>query len=463
MDNIIEIFENLEANSSRNYKEELLYKNKNNDLLKLVFVITGDPYANFYIKKWKMPTPVEKNISEDNKVVHNFIEIILEKLSTRKVVGNEAKFLIEETFKNMDSKQQKWCSRILLRNLRVGVMETTVNKIWPNSISKFSVQLAESLDSHHEPGKGIIIKQNIDYPIRSEPKLDGLRCIAVKHNKEVKLFTRSGSLIETLPTIKAALENAEYDNFVFDGECLGKTWNDTASVMMSYKSTKDDKDMIYHVFDAMHFNDWKNQESSMPLIDRIALVANTLNKVNSDKILQVPGKTVHNENELLTFYAEALKNGHEGIMLKILESPYQFKRTNAVLKLKPVATTELVIVGHYEGNRGSKHEGLWGGFEAMSSNGVVTKVGGGFSDKIRAEVQVSGPDSFIGKVVECEYQPDPTTDDGFTSDGRLRFPVFCRFRDIRDVVDEKIKKIVKEIVSGSAEDSSKINLFYSKI
>jgi ATP-dependent DNA ligase len=123
-------------------------------------------------------------------------------------------------------------------------------------------------------------------------------------------------------------------------------------------------------------------------------------------------------------------------MVKKLGSPYIFKRSDSVMKLKPVSTYEGVIVGHYEGNRGSKREGLWGGFLVVMPNGVVTKVGGGYNDKIRAEISID-PDSWIGKIVEVEGQPDPLTPDGLTADGKVRFPVFCRIRDPRDV-DTKV-------------------------
>lgn len=44
---------------------------------------------------------------------------------------------------------------------------------------------------------------------------------------------------------------------------------------------------------------------------------------------------------------------------------------------------------------------------------------------------------YINRIVECEAQPDPLTSDGLTKDGKMRFPVFCRFRDASDV-DPKV-------------------------
>lgn len=436
MENVIDILESLESNNSRNFKEDLLQKHRTNSLLRDVFVATSDPYVNYYVNKFKLPTAQINSIVNDNKQIETFLSVLLPKLSSRQIVGNEAKSVVNATFQLMNQRQQKWCLRILLRNLRVGVMETTINKVWPGAIAKFSVQLAESLASTHESGKGIVITDTVIYPVRVEPKLDGLRCIAIKHAGVVTMFTRSGSPIETLPTIKSSLEAAPWDDFVLDGEAMGSSWNESASVVMSHKTAKDDSGIIYNVFDAMHFNDWRDQTNEMTLPERVELVRELVAGVGNTCIMQVKGKTVKNQAELMEFYSKTMESGYEGIMLKDLKSPYIFKRSNSVLKLKPVTTYEGVIVGHYEGNRGSKREGLWGGFQVLMPNGVITKCGGGFNDKIRAEITIN-PDVWIGRIVELEGQPDPMTSDGLTADGKVRFPVFVRERDARDV-DPKV-------------------------
>jgi DNA ligase-1 len=432
MESVIDILESLESDNSRLFKEEVLRNNADRKLLKQVFMAVGDPYINFYVNKFKAPKSLPSATTADDGVILAFLDLLNNELSTRKITGNAAKSAVESFFGGLDARQAKWCTRILLRNLRVGASESLVEKTWPGAISKFSVQLAESLESRHESGKGIVIAETIEYPVRVEPKLDGLRCIAIKRNGAVTMFTRSGSPIETLPTIKAALEAAPWDDFVLDGEAMGKDWNESASVVMSHKTSKDDSGMILNVFDAMVFDDWRDQANDSPLEDRIALVQELVAQVASEHVVQVGGITSADQDALLKAYGKAIENGFEGIMVKKLGSPYIFKRSDSVMKLKPVSTYEGVIVGHYEGNRGSKREGLWGGFLVVMPNGVITKVGGGYNDKVRAEISID-PDSWIGKIVEVEGQPDPLTPDGLTSDGKVRFPVFCRVRDPRDV------------------------------
>jgi len=442
MSSVIDILEILESDNSRLFKEEILETNRKNDLLRAVFKIVGDPYTNFYISKFKMPAPL--GIDKDDLVISNFLNVVLPPLMSRQLTGHDARDHVVDAFSKMDKRQQRWCQRLLLKNLRCGVSTSTVNKVWPGTIIGFSVQLAETLKTRHENGKGIVVEDHIDYPVRVEPKLDGLRCVAVKHEGEVTMYTRSGSVLETLPKIKSILQNSDWNEFVLDGEIMGADWNETASVAMSYKRGKDDSNMVFHVFDAIPFADWHDQETQLTLSDRTEVVEELVKKINNRSVTQVQGRLVNNIKELLDAYRQDTEAGYEGIMVKDLDSPYVFKRSDSVRKMKPVTTYEGVVVGHYQGNLGSKREGMWGGFEVVMPNGIVTRVGGGYTDAVRAEIDLD-PDSYVGRIVEVEGQPDPLTDDGLTRDGKVRFPVFVRFRDNRDV-DSKVLEAAKSYV-----------------
>jgi DNA ligase-1 len=290
----------------------------------------------------------------------------------------------------------------------------------------FAVALAESLTTEGVNGD-FRITDPIKYPVRVEAKLDGLRCIAVKHKGEVSMFTRSGTPIETLPQIKAAIESLPGDDFVFDGEAMASSWEDSASVMMSSKSKKDDSNMRYHIFDCLPFSEWQAQKSDTPYFFRLVNLATMLGLPEGSPFRLVKSKTCENETELRAFYSECLDEGYEGVMLKDTKAPYRWKRSDAILKLKPVATEEGVAVSWYEANKGTKREGFFGGFNVLTPNGVITKVGGGYSDCLKKKIHDDGPDSYIGKVIEVEHQPP------FTPDGKLRFPVFSRFRPAEDV------------------------------
>lgn len=425
---IYHILESLESDNSRLEKEFILRKHSTNLILKKIFESSYDPYVNYYVSKFKKPIAIEINESK----LEDFF-ILLEKLSMRSITGNSAKNEVIKLFAQMNKLEQKWCERILLKNLRCGVSDTTINKIWPNTIKSFSVSLAETLDAKTTDGEFEIIQGQISYPVFVEPKLDGLRLIAIKENGKVTLYTRNGSLINTLPSITKILEDAEnYDDIVLDGEIMGESWNESASVVMSHKHNKDDSNMIYNVFDIVFLENWRKQEFDLSFEDRRFNLESVVNNlIKSDKIKLVPSTLINNENELRNFYIKYLNENFEGVMLKDPNAKYVWKRSKAIMKLKPVSTHEGIVVDWIEGKRGTKREGMFGGFTVLFPNGVTTNVASGFNDKLKAEIQLEGPDSYIGTIVECEAQPP------FTDDGRLRFPIFVRIRNQKDV-DPKI-------------------------
>lgn len=427
MTTTLEILEELESNGSRNAKEEILERNVTNELLKAILVASLDPYVHYNVRKFKMPKAnVQLGEVREEGGLRAFVETVLPRLSSRQVTGNAAKKLVEDSLINMTPLAQKWAKRVLLQNLRAGIQSKTVNKTWPDLIKGFEVQLAKSLDTSHD-GNSVTINGTVNYPVRVEPKLDGLRCVAVKQNGEVTMFTRNGRLIETLPTIKAVLEACKFDNFVLDGEAMGEDWNESASVIGSKKTKKDDSTMFFNVFDSIPLDDWKVQNCSLTLAQRQVHASDIVNAANSKHVRAVPGYVANNEEELIAVYERCLDEGHEGVMVKDMNGLYTFKRTDSMLKMKPVATYEGTVVGHYLGRDGTRHQGKFGGFDILLPNGVITRVGGGFSDAERAGFQVAGYETFVGKIMEVEGQPP------LTKEGKVRFPVFTRWRDASDV------------------------------
>jgi DNA ligase-1 len=432
---VLDILDELEMTSGSNAKKDILQVARTNHLLRNVFIAALDPYTVYYVSKFKVPRAVTEGPDDDTATVAYLG--LLQKLAARELTGNAAKDAVASFFKDLDVRQQKWFKRILIHNLRCGVQASTVNKVWPDTINPFLVSLAGTLKSQFTKGVGIEILETVKYPVRVEPKLDGLRCVAIKQDGLVTFYTRNGTILETLPTIKAALEAANYDNVVLDGESMGAHWNESASVMMSSKSKKDDSNMFYNIFDAMPLEDWIARSTRLTYAKRCGMVSGIVQKVNDACVRQISHIMARNEAELKAFFAKCMDEGYEGVMLKTLDSYYEWDRGRNILKLKPVVTYEGVIVGHYEGRSGTKHEGKFGGFRVLLPNGIVTKVGGGFNDAMRALVQLETPDAWIGRIAECEAQPDPLTADGLTAEGKMRFPVYVRIRDESDV-DPKV-------------------------
>jgi DNA ligase-1 len=434
----INALEALESSAGSNAKKGILREEVNNALLQQVFQAALDPYVNYGVAKFKMPPALDASeiqVTQD-EILALFIEDVLPRLEARDLSGKAAVKAVENFMAGGTEVVQKWAKRILIKNLRCGVQAGTLDDIWPGLIRSFNVQLASSLNViANAKNDGIIIKDDIVYPVMVDPKLDGLRCLTVKENGTVTMYTRNGRIIETLPTIQKALEAAPFDNMVIDAEAMGADWNESSSVVGSTKSKKDDSNMVLSVFDAMTLAEWQARKTEMTFSGRTQLVDELVAKVNAKCVQKIPCKVVFTEDELISFYKECLDNEFEGIMIKNLHGLYNFdgKRDETVVKMKPETTYEGTIVGWYFGRDGTKNAGSFGGFNILLPNGVVTNCGGGLvAQKVeQAEIMSAGPGHYIGRIVEVEGQPP------LTKDGKIRFPRIKRYRNASDV-DPKV-------------------------
>lgn len=110
---------------------------------------------------------------------------------------------------------------------------------------------------------------------------------------------------------------------------------------------------------------------------------------------------------------EVVAGGGEGLVLHRADAPWLTGRTPALLKLKPLADAEAVVVGHLPGR--GKHAGRLGALQVCDEQGRRFALGTGFSDALR----VTPP--ALGSTVTYTYR-------GRTEAGLPRFASFLRVR-----------------------------------
>ncbi len=108
-----------------------------------------------------------------------------------------------------------------------------------------------------------------------------------------------------------------------------------------------------------------------------------------------------------------IKTQGEGLMLHLASAHYQQGRNSALMKLKKHQDAEATIVGHTKGK--GKYQGKLGAIRVKTTDGVIFKIGSGFSDYQRA----NPPE--IGTIITYKYN-------GLTQAGIPRFARFWRVR-----------------------------------
>jgi DNA ligase-1 len=360
---------------------------------------------------------------------------LLENLRTRGVTGHAARDAIAAISRDFDSLEWNGlCRRVLIKDLRCGISEKTLNKVLGKTewkIPTFTCQLAQ--DSTDHPAKMTGHK-------RLEGKLDGVRVLAVATKNGVNLYSRNGKPFDNFPQIVAALEaiadqfaHANYGTdmrIVFDGEIVGQSFQDLMR-QAQRKRDVDTDNMVYHIFDWMPMAEFEEGFCNMPQRRRTEWLEAQRGLIESQPNLAVTaGITVdldvaEGHDQLERYARDAVALGLEGIMIKDLSAPYECRRSSAWMKWKPTITVDLAIVGFDEGT--GRNAGRLGAIVCEGTdNGklIGVNVGSGLSDLQRDQYWLNR-DSLLGQVVEVQADAVTQNQDGTYS---LRFPRFVRFR-----------------------------------
>ncbi|HEV8550174.1 MAG TPA: ATP-dependent DNA ligase [Polyangiaceae bacterium] len=182
-----------------------------------------------------------------------------------------------------------------------------------------------------------------------EPKLDGARLQLHKQGEEVRLYTRSlHDVTARAPEIVALARALPASSLILDGEVLslraGGRPQPFQVTMRRFGSKKDDAALRAELpltpffFDVLHAN-------GDDLLDRPALERSEALKELVPETARVPSVVSAEPEEADAFFARALALGHEGVMAKAKDAPYEAGRRGAAwLKLKPAHTLDLVVL-----------------------------------------------------------------------------------------------------------------------
>ena len=242
----------------------------------------------------------------------------------------------------------------------------------------------------------------------SQPKLDGIRCIARKDG----LFTRAGKEITTCDHIFEELKPffKEQPGMILDGELynhdLKSDFNKITSLVRKVKPSEEERKeceslVEYHVYDVYDpsFKEWNFQE-------RISYVHIM---IGGDSCKPVETTQAKSQDQLDALYSAYTEAGYEGQMVRN-NTPYENKRSKNLLKRKEFITEEFEVVKVLEG------DGNWKGYAKhfVLTNGDLTFRSGVRGNFETLENLLNNPEQ--AQWVTCRYFD-------LTPDGVPRFPV----------------------------------------
>ena len=404
-DDTTNFFNILVNTKGTNAKMDYVKQNMVNKTIVKLLEMTFNPYVSFNVVKVPKTKKTEQAPPDD--VWNEFIRVATI-CAKREKTGNAAIELMQSVFQRASKEQERWMRKILKKSLAIGISVKSLNKIQPGFIPTFEVSLAQKFDMKRVKSDEVYV----------EPKLDGIRCLAIVDRGEAKLFTRAGKQITNFDST-VGVELAQLRDGCYDGEIMSVDFRE----LMRQVNRKEDKDIsqvYFAVFDYINLKEWHAKKSKTQCAVRKEQIKNQLSTVGKFKYLRIVRfKTIEaTEENFKKEHDYWVSKGEEGIMIRDISAPYEFKRDWSVMKYKAFFDVDVRIKGLLEGT--GKHQGKLGSF-VIDYKGKEVRVGSGLTDSLREELWIDR-NKHVGRLIEVRYQEE-------TPDGSLRFPTFVCFRN----------------------------------
>tara|TARA_R110000868_G_scaffold345534_2_gene606657 strand:+ start:144 stop:1253 length:1110 start_codon:yes stop_codon:yes gene_type:complete len=255
-------------------------------------------------------------------------------------------------------------------------------------------------------------KDKLQYPIFSQPKLDGIRCILTKDG----MFSRNGKPILSAPHIYESLKPVfeEHPNLIFDGELYADKYaNDFNTIVSLVKKTKpteadleqSKQNIEYWIYDLPSEDD-TFEIRSQKIYDLFMEWASFIAHCE-----QVDTDICNSEAEVMELYGKYVDSGFEGQMLRT-NGLYENKRSKTLLKHKTFVDDEYTILDICEGEGNRTGTAGYMIFNTVEGKPFKSNVKGTWEET--AEMLKSKTE-LIGKQATIKYF-------NLTPDGIPRFP-----------------------------------------
>jgi bifunctional non-homologous end joining protein LigD len=263
-----------------------------------------------------------------------------------------------------------------------------------------------------------------------ERKFDGIRLLAFKNGRDVRLLSRNRlPQNASYPEVVAAIADLPLHDAILDGEATG-VWGRQGKV-------------AYHVFDVLWLDG--RDLTGLPLAERLKILNSIRVRPPLQRVQPLDGAAP---------WERACREGWEGVIAKRRDAPYEHRRSKNWLKMKCEATQELAVGGFTDPQGGRVGLGaLLVGYYDGDDLVFAGKVGTGFDTRMLRDLRarldaIEVPDPPFTKATGLPrirahwVRPEVVVQVAFiewTVHGKLRHP---RLLGIRE--DKSPREVVRE-------------------
>lgn len=249
------------------------------------------------------------------------------------------------------------------------------------------------------------LKKPINFPVDTQPKIDGVRCMAFwsADGETIKLMSRGGKEYY-IPHIATEIAGFLPPGFVLDGEIYlhGIPLQDINALVKKHREPGDEKypygsiSLEYWIYDGFDeecaYYTWDRRRDDLYKL---------LGSQQFQNLILIPSWPCQSEEKLFQYLKEYLEDGYEGAIIRLHDGEYSLgHRSRSLLKLKNFIDAEFEIVGWYEAKGNDKGTVCW---TCITPEGKEFRVRPTGTRKRRAAF-LAKADSYIGKQLTVKFQ-----------------------------------------------------------
>ena len=424
---ILEILEQLRNTSSTKEKFNILLSHKDNKDLEKVLKYTYDKVDFTYGVTPSTVLDFDSNEYSDKEMFE-----VLDILNRREVTGHSALALAKNFYESCDKTIKDLFLKILDRDLKIGVNEKTLNKVFKGIVPRPHYERCDILNEK--------TLKKFTFPGYIQLKCDGTYREAYVHNGIVEFKTRSGESYMN-PVLEEILKTLP-DGYYLGEFTLGRADNPDANRAEGNGNINSDNpdfnNIHYTIWDYLTEDEYTLKDSKRGYDERFETLTKTLETLNSSLVHVVPSLRVNNIKDALKVTSEWMNKGLEGGVLKSSKMKFKNGTSKEQLKIKLKVDVEVRCTGFIEGTKGTKYEGKNKFITFENDEGTIKGQCSGMTDSMVEEV-TKNPEKYIGKVLSVQFN-DLTKAEGHEFYA-LSHPRFAEWRDDKDETDTLEKAI----------------------
>ena len=424
---VLEILEQLRKTTSTKEKFDILSRYKDNKDLEKVLKYTYDKVDFTY-----GVTPTTVLDFDSNEYSDKEMFEVLDMLNKREVTGHNALALAKNFYVSCDNTIKDLFLKILDRDLKIGVNEKTLNKVFKGIVPKPNYCRCDLLSEK--------TLKKFTFPGFIQLKCDGTYREAFIHDGVVEFKTRSDESYKNpvLEEIMKTLPNGYYL-----GEfTLGRADNPDANRAEGNGNINSDNpdynNIHYTIWDMLTEEEYSLKDSKRNYDERFETLTKTLETLNSSLVHVVPSLRVNTIEDALKATSDWMNKGLEGGVLKSSKMKFKNGTSKEQLKIKLKVDVEVRCTGFLEGTKGTKYEGMNKVITFENDEGTIKGQCSGMTDSMVDEV-TKNPEKYIGKVLSVQFN-DLTKAEGHEYYA-LSHPRFAEWRDDKEETDSLEKAI----------------------